>query len=115
MDSFNLSRKKAVIINCLIILFFSLPTIFGYNILSDVKLIGKRDILDSLDYLVSNILLPIGSIIFVLFCTVSYGWGFKSYMKEANIGEGIKVKPWMKYYFMIVIPVLILFLMISGL
>lgn len=115
MDSFNLSRKKAVIINCLIILVFSLPTILGYNILSDVKLIGKRDILDSLDYLVSNILLPIGSIIFVLFCTVSYGWGFKSYMKEANIGEGIKVKPWMKYYFIIVIPVLILFLMISGL
>ena len=115
MDTFNISRKKAVIINCLIILVFSMPSILGYNILKDVHLIGSRDILDSLDYIVSNLLLPLGSIVFALFCTLKYGWGFDSYMKEANIGEGIKVKPWMKYYFMIVVPLLILFLMISGL
>lgn len=115
MDTFNISRKKAVVINCLIILVFSMPSILGYNILKDVHLIGSRDILDSLDYIVSNLLLPLGSIVFALFCTLKYGWGFDSYMKEANIGEGIKLKPWMKYYFMIVIPLLILFLLISGL
>ena len=115
IDSFHISRKKACIINCILILVLSLPCILGFNILSDVTIIGNRGILDSEDYIVSNLLLPIGSLIFLLFCTYNYGWGFDSYYKETNTGKGLKIKPWMKYYFKYIIPVLIIFLLIRGL
>ena len=115
IDSFHISRKKACIINCLLILILSLPCVLGFNILSDVTIIGERGILDSEDYFVSNLLLPIGSIIYLLFCTYKYGWDFDNYLKEANTGKGIKIKPWMKYYFKYIIPVLIIFLLIRGL
>ena len=97
IDSFHISRKKACIINCILILVLSLPCILGFNILSDVTIIGNRGILDSEDYIVSNLLLPIGSLIFLLFCTYNYGWGFDNYYKETNTGKGLKIKPWMKY------------------
>lgn len=115
MDTFGISRKKAAIINCMIVLVISMPCVLGYNILSNIHPIGGRDILGSEDFIVSNLLLPIGSLIYLLFCVTRYGWGFENYQKEANTGKGIKIKNWMKWYFRIILPVLIIVILIQGL
>ena len=115
VDMFGMERKKAVWINGVIILIASLPCVFGYNIWSDLHLIGGRDVLDSEDFIVSNLLLPIGSLIYLLFCVTKYGWGFDNYMKECNDGEGLKFGKFLKPYFQFILPVLILILVIQGL
>ena len=115
VDMFGMERKKAVLINGAIILIASLPCVFGYNIWSDLHLIGGRDVLDSEDFIVSNLLLPIGSLIYLLFCVTKYGWGFDNYMKECNDGEGLKFGKFLKPYFQFILPVLILILVIQGL
>lgn len=115
VDMFGMERKKAVLINGVIILIASLPCVFGYNIWSDLHLIGGRDVLDSEDFIVSNLLLPIGSLIYLLFCVTKYGWGFDNYMKECNDGEGLKFGKFLKPYFQFILPVLILILVIQGL
>ena len=115
IDTFGISRKKAATINCIIVLIVSLPCVLGYNVWSNVHLIGGRDILDSEDFIVSNLLLPIGSLIYLLFCVTKWGWGFQNYQAEANTGKGIKFAGWMKWYFLIVLPILILFILIQGL
>ena len=115
IDSFGVSRKRAVICNFIFILIFSLPCVLGYNLWSNVHLIGARDILDSEDFIVSNLLLPIGSLIFLLFCTVKYGWGFDSYRAEANKGEGIKLSKGMQFYLKWILPVLIIVILVAGL
>ena len=114
-DNFGWSRKKASLINCVFILIASLPCVFGYNIWSDVKLIAGHDVLDSEDFIVSNLLLPIGSLIYLLFCTTKWGWGFENYLAEANTGKGWKLPHWLKYFFSIVLPILILFILVQGL
>ena len=114
-DTFGWSRKKAAIVNCCVILLASLPCVFGYNIWQNLRLIGGRDVLDSEDFLVSNLLLPIGSMIYLLFCVTKWGWGFDGYLKEANSGEGMKLPGWLKPYFQYILPVLILFILIQGL
>ena len=115
MDNFNWSRKKTAVICGLVILIASIPCVLGYNLLSGVHLIGGRDILDSEDFLVSNILLPLGSLVYLLFCVTKFGWGFKNYQAEANLGKGLKVAGWMKWYFLLVVPVLILLIFVIGL
>lgn len=115
MDNFNWSRKKTAVICGLVILIASIPCVLGYNILSGVHPIGVRDILDSEDFLVSNILLPLGSLVYLLFCVTKFGWGFKNYQAEANLGKGLKVAGWMKWYFLLVVPVLILLIFVIGL
>lgn len=115
MDNFNWSRKKTAVICGLVILIASIPCVLGYNILSGVHPIGGRDILDSEDFLVSNILLPLGSLVYLLFCVTKFGWGFKNYQAEANLGKGLKVAGWMKWYFLLVVPILILFIFVIGL
>lgn len=85
------------------------------NVWSSLHLIGGRDVLDSEDFLVSNLLLPIGSLVFLLFCVTKWGWGFDKYLKEANTGEGLKLSKYLKYYFRFVLPVLILIILIQGL
>lgn len=114
-DDLGFSRKKAVIVNLIIILVASLPCVLGYNLWSDVHIIGGRDVLDSEDFIVSNLLLPIGSLIFLLFCVLKAGWGFDKYIEETNTGEGIKMSPKLKNYFRFVLPVLILIIVIGGL
>ena len=115
MDMFGMSRKKASIINCVIVLVLSLPCVLGYNVWSDLHLIGDRDVLDSEDFIVSNLLLPIGSLIYLLFCVTKWGWGFDKYIEEANTGSGLKIAKWLKPYFMFVLPILILIILITGL
>jgi len=91
MDMFGWSRNKAALINCIVILIASLPCVLGYNVWSNLHLIGGRDVLDSEDFIVSNLLLPIGSLIYLLFCVTKWGWGFEKYCEEANTGDGIKI------------------------
>ena len=115
MDMFGWSRKKAALVNCIAILVLSLPCVLGYNVWSNLHLIGGRDVLDSEDFIVSNLLLPLGSLVYLLFCVTKWGWGFDNYMKEANTGEGIKLAKYLKPYFQFVLPVLILIILIQGL
>ena len=115
MDMFGISRKKAALINCIVILVASLPCVLGYNIWSNLHLIGGRDVLDSEDFLVSNLLLPLGSLIYLLFCVTKWGWGFDHYLEEANTGKGLKLGRFLKPYFQFILPVLILIILIQGL
>ncbi|MGN0982182.1 MAG: sodium-dependent transporter, partial [Candidatus Limivicinus sp.] len=115
MDNFGWSRKRAVVINCGFILVASIPCVLGYNLWSNVHLIGGRDILDSEDFIVSNLLLPIGSLIYLLFCVSKWGWGFDKYIAEANTGSGLKMSAKLKLYFQFVLPILILVILIQGL
>ena len=106
IDNFGWDRKKAVLINCALILVLSLPCVLGYNVWSDLHLIGGRDVLDTEDFLVSNLLLPLGSLVYLLFCVTKWGWNFDNYLAEANKGEGIKMPggKLVKNYFRFVLP-----------
>lgn len=115
IDNFGWSRKKASLVNCIFVLIASLPCVLGYNVWKDLHIIGERDVLDSEDFLVSNLLLPVGSLVFLLFCVTKWGWGFEQYLEEANIGKGLKLSKYLKYYFRFVLPILILIILIRGL
>ena len=115
IDMFGWSRNKAALVNGVIILIASLPCVFGYNIWSDLNLIGGRDVLDSEDFIVSNLLLPIGSLVYLLFCVTKWGWGFEKYLDEANTGKGLHISKKLKPYFQFILPLLILFILIQGL
>lgn len=115
MDMFGWKRGKAALINCIIILVASMPCVLGYNVWSNLHLIGGRDVLDSEDFIVSNLLLPIGSLIYLLFCVTKWGWSFDNYIEEANTGKGLKIAKFLKPYFQFILPVLILIILIQGL
>lgn len=115
IDMFGWSRNKAALINCIVILIASLPCVLGYNVWSNLHLIGGRDVLDSEDFIVSNLLLPIGSLIYLLFCVTKWGWGFEKYCEEANTGDGIKISKKLRPYFQFILPILIVFILIQGL
>lgn len=115
MDMFGWSRNKAALINCIVILIASLPCVLGYNVWSNLHLIGGRDVLDSEDFIVSNLLLPIGSLIYLLFCVTKWGWGFEKYCEEANTGDGVKISKKLRPYFQFILPILIVFILIQGL
>ena len=115
IDNFGWSRKKACFINFVFILIASIPCVLGYNVWSSLHLIGGRDVLDSEDFLVSNLLLPGGSLIYLLFCTTKWGWGFDRYLAEVNTGKGLKLSPKFKPYFQFILPILILVILITGL
>ena len=115
IDNFGWSRRRAVVVNCLFVLLASLPCVLGYNLWSDLHIIGARDVLDSEDFLVSNLLLPLGSLVYLLFCVSKWGWGFDRYLAEANRGQGTRLPAALKNYFRFVLPVLILIILIQGL
>ena len=115
IDNFGWDRKKAVLINCLFILVASLPCVLGYNVWSDVRLIRGMDVLDSEDFIVSNLLLPLGSLVYLLFCTTKWGWGFDKYLEETNTGTGVKMPRAFKPYFQFILPILILVILVQGL
>lgn len=115
MELLNIERKKAVIINFVLITLLSLPCALGFNVLSNVQPLGVGStILDLEDFIVSQLLLPLGSLVYLLFCTSKYGWGFENYQKEANIGQGMKVPHWMKFYVTIILPIVVIFVFING-
>lgn len=115
IDMFGWSRKKAALINGIVILAASIPCVLGYNIWSDLHLIRGGNVLDSEDFIVSNLLLPLGSLVYLLFCVTKWGWGFDKYLEEANTGNGLKISAKLKPYFQFILPLLILFIFIQGL
>ena len=115
MDEFNLSRKKAALINMIGVGVLSLPCALGFNLLSGVTPFGSGStILDLEDFIVSGTLLPIGSVIIIFFCTWKFGWGWKNFIAEADYGKGLKYPAFAKWYIAIVIPAVILFLLAYG-
>ncbi len=115
MDSFGWERKKSSLIWLVILLVTSIPCAFGSNLWSQVRLINGQDILGSEDFIVSNVLLPGGALVFLLFCVSRWGWNFDQYREEANTGTGVKIPEGMKHYFRWVLPVLILVILVQGL
>ncbi len=115
MDLFHWSRKKSCLINLVALTALSLPCVLGFNIWSAFQPLGEGStVLDLEDFIVSNILLPMGSLIYLLFCVTRYGWGFENYLKETNTGEGLKMPKAIRIYVTFVLPVLLLFLIVKG-
>ena len=115
VEKFNITRKKAVLINIVIISVLSLPCVFGFNILSSLHPLGcKSTILDFEDFLVSNLILPAGSLVYLFFCISKHGWGFDNYLKEANTGVGPKIPRWIKPYYKYVMPIIMFILLVQG-
>ena len=116
MDMFGWGRKKACIINAVSMLVLSVPCALDFNLWSGVTPFGSGSIiLDLEDFLVNNILLPGGAFIVIMFSTWEFGWGFNNFKNEANLGKGLKVKPWMRVYMQYVLPVMVLAILIYGL
>jgi len=115
MDLTRWPRQKTCLICCVAMLVLALPCALGWNVLSFVKPFGgTSSIMDLEDFIVSNCLLPLGSLAYVLFCTTRYGWGWDAFVKEANTGKGIKVASWMRGYVTRVLPVIIFVLFLIG-
>ena len=115
-ESFGWSLKRACAVGTVFILLASVPCILGFNLWSGVQPMGLGStVLDAEDFLVSNLLLPIGSLIYLLFCVTRWGWGFDNYLTEANTGKGLRLPRWFKPYFSVVLPLLIVFILVQGL
>ncbi len=116
MDKWNISRKKASLINGMIMLAVSLPCVLGFNVWSGFQPRGAGStVLDLEDFIVSSLLLPAGSLIFLLFCVTKKGWGFDRYLEEANAGRGIKFPKFLRGYVTYVVPCMIIIILIMGL
>lgn len=115
IDLFGTSRKKAVLINGIAIILLSLPCVFGFNIWSGFQPMGAGSTIQDLeDFIVSNNLLPLGSMVYLLFCTSRYGWGWKNFLAEADTGKGVKFPAWARVYVSYILPLIVLFIFIMG-
>lgn len=110
----KLSRRKVALINIALMLVLSLPCVLGFNVLEKIQIAGKG-IMDIEDFLVSNVLLPLGSLVYVLFCSRKYGWGWKNYIGEVNCGEkGAKMPGWIRPYFTYILPIIVIIVFIMS-
>lgn len=115
MEQWGWSRKKAALINGFMLFALSLPCALGFNVLSDIQPLGQgTGIIDLEDFIVGNNLLPIGSLVFALFCSYKMGWGWDNFVKEANEGEGLRYPEKIKFYVKYILPVIILVVFIGG-
>lgn len=115
MELTGCSRKKAGLVNFVLITLLSLPCVLGYNLWSwDGFAVFGGTIMDLEDFLVSNIFLPLGSLVYLLFCVSRYGWGWKNFKQEANLGKGLKVHDWMRIYLTYILPFIVLFIFGFG-
>ncbi len=115
MDLTGWNRKKTAAVNIVLMIILSLPCALGYNLWSGFQPFGEGSTVQELeDFLVSNIWLPLGSLIYVLFCTSRYGWGWENFQKEANEGKGLKIRSWMRIYMSYILPVIVIVLFVLG-
>lgn len=116
MELTGWSRKKSSFINAIAIILLSVPCVLGYNLWSsDIFAVFGGAVLDFEDFLVSNLFLPLGSLVYLLFCTSRYGWGWKNFTTEANTGKGLKIQNWMRGYISYILPLIVLFIFFFGL
>lgn len=114
-DLFGWGRKKACVINGILLFVLSLPCSLGFNVLSFIQPLGEgTNIMDLEDFLVSNLILPLGSLVIILFCVLKKGWGWDNFLSEANSGKGLKMKKFMKGYMTYVLPVMVFALFVIG-
>lgn len=114
MELTGCSRQKSCAVNLVLIIVLSLPCVLGYNVWNwkGFSIFGGS-VLDLEDFLVSNLFLPLGSLVYLLFCTSRYGWGWKNYTTEANTGKGLKIKNWMRGYITYILPLIVLFYLLD--
>ena len=112
----GISRKKATVINGALLILLSMPCVLGFNVLSGFEpLRAGNSVMDLEDFLVSNVLLPVGSLAYVLFCTSRRGWGWKKFQAEANHGKGPKLPNGLRIYCTYILPVLVAVILVYGL
>ena len=115
LDLFGVTRKKAVAVNIIAIILLSMPCVLGFNLWSSFAPLGAGTTIQDLeDFIVSNNLLPLGSLVYLLFCTSRYGWGWKNFIAEADAGQGLKFPKWSRIYVTYVLPLIILFIFVMG-
>ena len=115
IDLWGWTRKKAVLVNGILILILSMPCVLGFNVLNSVQPLGGSSTIQDLeDFIVSNNLLPLGSLVYLLFCVTRYGWGWNNFIKEADTGEGIKFPKWARGYLTFILPLIVLFIFVMG-
>ncbi|MBU5459290.1 sodium-dependent transporter [Anaerostipes sp. MSJ-23] len=114
-DLWGCSLKKAILFNIIVITLLSLPCALGFNVWSFITPFGEGSTIQDLeDFIISNNILPLGSLVYLLFCVTKYGWGWDNFMKEANEGKGIKFPKWPKFYITYILPLIVLFIFIQG-
>ena len=115
IDLTGCGRKKAVLVNLVVIIVLSMPCVLGFNILSGFAPFGEGStIMDLEDFIVSNNLLPIGSLIYLFFCVAKCGWGFDNFIKEANTGKGLKFPRPIRFYCKWILPIIVAVIFIMG-
>lgn len=115
MDLWGWERKKAVLVNGILIILLSMPCVLGFNVLGQITPLGAGSTIQDLeDFIVSNNLLPIGSLLYLLFCTSKKGWGWKNFIAEADAGKGLKFPQWSRFYVRYILPLIILFILVMG-
>lgn len=115
MDLWNWDRKKAVIVNIIAIIALSMPCVLGFNLLSGIQPLGPgTTIMDLEDFLISSNILPLGSLVYVLFCTTKNGWGWENFIQEANTGKGMKFPKRLYLYMKYIIPLIVVVIYLKG-
>ena len=115
IDLFGWSRKKSTLVSLILIIILSMPCVMGFNVLAGFTPLGEGStIMDLEDFIVSNNILPLGSVVFVMFCVSKYGWGWKNFIKEADTGEGLKFPANVQKYMLYVIPAIVVVIYLKG-
>ena len=115
MDKAGWSRGKSTLVNLIVVVILSLPCALGFNLLSGFQpLGGGTNVLDLEDFIVSNNLLPLGSLVYLMFCVSKKGWGWKNFIAEANAGKGLKFPEKLKFYFKWILPLIVIVIFIMG-
>ena len=113
MDKWNWSRKKAVLVNLVGVLVLSMPCVLGSNVWSNVRILGM-DISTVEDFLVSQNILPLGSLVYLLFCVSKLGWGWDNFLEETNAGQGLKFPKSIRFYVTYILPIVVLVIFVLG-
>ena len=115
MDNWGWSRRKAILVNLVLILVLSMPCVLGFNVWSAIQPLGAGTTIQDLeDFIISNNLLPIGSVLYLLFCTSRYGWGWKNFIAEADEGKGVKFPKWARFYVTYILPIIVVAILIVS-
>ena len=115
IDLWGWSRRKAILVNLVLILVLSMPCVLGFNVWSAIQPLGAGTTIQDLeDFIISNNLLPIGSVLYLLFCTSRYGWGWKNFIAEADEGKGVKFPKWARFYVTYILPIIVVAILIVS-